>query len=230
MYSFCAMYSLRMSVWIVPRSRSLHVVERVDRDALPSDLAERARMVRVVAHQRRHVERSRQSRLAVLEQVAEALVRLLRGAETRELAHRPEAAAVHRRIDTARERIDPRIAEVAVVIDLHRLRGVERLVLDPGHGREELALPLRLPVVQLPPGLDAGGSDAPIVRGGHCRSIGRGRSPEPQLVPPRHRTLRLDLSLRYAVSTPLSDPATGSRTSPEPWTKELQSVGCSVDS
>ena len=156
MYSFCAMYSLRMSVWIVPRSAArrhallladrdvereqdrrgrvdrhrrrdvaerdpaeerLHVLERVDRDALPADLAERALVVGVVAHQRRHVERGREPRLAVLEQVAEALVRLLRGAEARELAHRPELAAVHRRIDAARERMHAGIAEVAVIVE-----------------------------------------------------------------------------------------------------------------
>ena len=156
MYSFCAMYSLRMSVWIVPRRCSrrdallladrdvereqdrrrrvdrhrgrdvaerdaaeerLHVLERVDRDALAADLALRARVVRVVAHQRRHVERGREPGLAVLEQVAEALVRLLRGAEAGELPHRPELAAVHRRIDAAREREDARVAEVAVVVD-----------------------------------------------------------------------------------------------------------------
>src|SRR5258706_7760614 len=179
-------------------------------------------MVRVVAHQRRHVERGRQARLAVLQQVAEALVGLLCGAETRELAHRPEAAAIHRRINAARERIDPRIAEVAVVIDRHRLRGVERLRLDPGHRREKLAPPLRLPVVHLPPGLDAGGADPPIVRGGHCRSIGRGsfaRAAAPWSVAP---TLRLGLSLRYADCTRWVTVERAVPTAPEPWTKELQ--------
>ena len=83
----------------------LHVVERVDRDALAADLAERARVVGVVAHQRRHVERGRQAGLPVVEQVAEALVGLLGGAEAGELAHRPQPAAVHRRVDAARERI-----------------------------------------------------------------------------------------------------------------------------
>jgi hypothetical protein len=40
----------------------------------------------------------------VVEQVAEPLVGLLGGAEARELAHRPQPAAVHRRIDAAGER------------------------------------------------------------------------------------------------------------------------------
>ena len=136
-HSFWAMYSLRMSVWIVPlsalgpdalllgdedvereqdrrrgvdrhRRRDLaerdalvqadHVVEAVDGDALAADLAEAPRVVGVEAHQRRHVEGRGQPRLAVIEQVAEALVGLLDGAEAGELAHRPEPAAVHRRI------------------------------------------------------------------------------------------------------------------------------------
>ena len=61
----------------------LHVVERVHRHALAADLAERARVVGVVAHQRRHVERGREAGLPVVEQVAEALVGLLGGAEAR---------------------------------------------------------------------------------------------------------------------------------------------------
>ena len=160
-HSFCAMYSLRMSVWIVPRSsvarhallladadvereqhrrrrvdrhrgrdlaerdpaeERLHVGERVDRDALAADLAERPRVVGVVAHQRRHVEGRREAGLAVLEQVAEALVRLLGRAEAGELAHRPELPAVHRRVDAARERVHAGVAEVALVVDVDVVR------------------------------------------------------------------------------------------------------------
>ena len=94
-----------------PGEQRLHVVERVDRHALAADLALRAHMVRVVTHQRRHVERRRQPRLPVVEQVAEALVRLLGGPEAGELAHRPEPAAVHRRVHAARERILAREAD-----------------------------------------------------------------------------------------------------------------------
>jgi hypothetical protein len=90
-----------------------HVVERVDRHALAPDLTQRARMVGVVAHQRRHVERRRQARLAVVEQIAEALVGLLGRAEPGELAHRPQPAAIHRRIDPARERITARQPDLA---------------------------------------------------------------------------------------------------------------------
>ena len=95
------------------------------------------------AHQRRQVEGGREPGLAVLEQVAEALVRLLRGAEAGELPHRPEPAAVHRRIHAAREREFPGIAEVALVVDRDRVGRDERIVLEPGDRGEELALAVR---------------------------------------------------------------------------------------
>ena len=86
----------------MPVEQRLHVVERVDGDALAADLAERARVVGVVAHQRGHVEGGREAGLAVVEQVVEALVGLLAGAEAGELAHRPQPPAVHRGVDAAR--------------------------------------------------------------------------------------------------------------------------------
>src|SRR4029079_1114872 len=105
-------------------------LERVDRDALAPDLAQRPRMIRVVAHQRGHVECRREPGLTVVEEVAEALVRLLGRAEAGELAHRPELPAVHRRVDASREWIDARVAEVALVADLDVLRRIQRLVLE----------------------------------------------------------------------------------------------------
>ena len=132
-----------------PGEERLHVGERVDRHPFATDLAERARVVGVVAHQRRHVEGRREARLPVLEEVAEALVRLLGGAEAGELAHRPELPAVHRRVDTARERIDARVAEVAVVVQVDVLGRVERLVREAGNRRGELAVTLRRRVVEL---------------------------------------------------------------------------------
>ena len=62
-----------------------------DRHADPADLALRLGRVGVVAHLGRQVEGDRQAGLALLEQVAEALVGLLGGREARVLAHRPEA-------------------------------------------------------------------------------------------------------------------------------------------
>ena len=62
------------------------------------------RVVGVVAELRRQVERDREPGLAAVEQVAEALVRLLGRAEARVLADRPRPPAVHVRVRAARER------------------------------------------------------------------------------------------------------------------------------
>ena len=97
---------------IDPAEQRPHVIDGVDRHALAADLADRQRRVGVVAHQRRHVERGRKPRLAVVEQVAEALVGLLGGAEAGELAHRPQPAAVHRGVDAAREGVAARQADL----------------------------------------------------------------------------------------------------------------------
>src|SRR5690349_6302670 len=104
MYVPRAMYSFRMSFWIVPRSagegdaveQHAHVVERIDRHADASDLATRHRVVRVATHLGRQVERDRQALAALREQILVAAVRLGSGAKARVLAHRPVLAAVHR--------------------------------------------------------------------------------------------------------------------------------------
>jgi hypothetical protein len=123
-------------------------------------------MVGVVAHQRGHVEGRREAGLAVLEQVAEALVRLLGGAEARELAHRPELPPVHRRVDAAREGIDTGVAERRVVVDVDVLGRVERLVLEAGDGRRQLVAPVRRRVVQLALPLVGSAFEPPLVFGG----------------------------------------------------------------
>src|SRR5207248_3808803 len=56
-----------------------------------------------MAHQGGHVKGGREPRLAVVEQVAKARVGLLAGAVAGELAHRPQAPAVHGWVDAARE-------------------------------------------------------------------------------------------------------------------------------
>ena len=142
------------------REQRLHVIQRVDRHALAADLAERAHVVGVVAHQRRHVERGRQPGLPVVEQVAEALVGLLRRPEARELPHRPQPPAVHARVHAARERILarqpdrrsgrrqvlPRVysgwigSPDSVVNDVGR-SGVDGVALRPGLEPGPLALP-----------------------------------------------------------------------------------------
>ena len=81
-----------------------HVLDRVDRDADPADFARGERMVRVVAHLRRQIEGDAQAADALREQIAVARVRFGGGAEPGVLPHRPQPAAVHRRLDAARER------------------------------------------------------------------------------------------------------------------------------
>jgi hypothetical protein len=157
------------SCWAVePAEERLHVGQRVDRDALAPDLPERAGVVGVVAHQGRHVEGGREARLPMLEQVAEALVRLLGRAEAGELSHRPELAAVHRRVHAPRERVDARVGELGVVIDVHRLGRVERLVLQTRDRAEELALALGRRLVERAPPFAASAQLAPVLRRGHA--------------------------------------------------------------
>ena len=85
--------------------QDLHVGERVDRDAGPADLALGERIVGVVAELRRQIEGDREPGLAVREQVAVPLVRLLRGCEPRVLADRPRPAAVHVTVGAAGVRV-----------------------------------------------------------------------------------------------------------------------------
>jgi len=72
-----------------------HVLDRIDRHADPADLSGRERMIRVVAHLCRQVERDAQPADALCHEVAVPLVRFLRGRETGVLPHRPQAAAIH---------------------------------------------------------------------------------------------------------------------------------------
>ena len=72
---------------------------------------DRHRVVAVVAHLGRQVEGDREAGLAAGKQVAEALVRLLGGAEAGVLAHRPGPAPYPLAVDAAGEGIGPRLAE-----------------------------------------------------------------------------------------------------------------------
>ena len=89
----------------------VHVGGRVDRDAAVPDLAERARVVGVAAHQGRHVERDRQPAAAGAEDHPEPLVGLLGVAEAGELPDRPGPAAVAGGVQPAGERELPRPAD-----------------------------------------------------------------------------------------------------------------------
>ena len=139
MYSFCAMYSFRMSFCSVPDSRDqstpcfsatakymahmidageLMVIETVTSPrGMPSNrvsisASEKSPRrtcplrpapwdIGIEAHQRRQVEGHRQTRLALLQQIAKARVGLFGRGETRELAHGPQPATIHRFVDTA---------------------------------------------------------------------------------------------------------------------------------
>jgi hypothetical protein len=103
-----------------------HVVEAVDRDADAAHLPLGLRALGVVAHLGRQVERHRQAGLALLEEVAEAPVGLLGGREPGVLAHRPQPAAIHRRLDAPRERVLPGPPEVAILVQPAVSAGVYR--------------------------------------------------------------------------------------------------------
>ena len=62
------------------------------------------RVVRVAAHLRRQIERDREARLPLLEQVVVARVRLVGACRSRRTGASSRAAAVHVRLDAARER------------------------------------------------------------------------------------------------------------------------------
>src|SRR6185295_8536548 len=107
--------------------------QRGNRDPAFPDFSLRPWMVGVVAHQCREVERHRQTGLAMLEQELVALVGIGRAAEARELPHRPELAAIHRRMNAAGERILARAPELTVGVEAIEIGGrIDRFFLD-GH-------------------------------------------------------------------------------------------------
>ena len=102
-----------------------HVSERVDRDADLADFAFGNRIIGIITDLRRQIECTRKARRTVFNQHAIALVRLLCRGEACVHAHRPEAAAIHRRLNAARVRVDAREADLVCVI---RILDVERRV------------------------------------------------------------------------------------------------------
>ncbi len=104
----------------------LHVGERRDVDAALAHLAARQLVVGVAPHQRRQVEGDAQARAAGRQQPPVSLVGLLRRPEPGKLPHRPELAAIAGRVDAARIRKLPGIAQIARVVEgVDALRGVE---------------------------------------------------------------------------------------------------------
>ena len=184
------------------------------------------RMVGVVAHQRRHVEVDGEPGLPLRDQVLEALVGVLAGAEARDLAHRPEAAAVHRRIRAAREReaagqadvLGRRVGDVRRRVDaLHRHAASRcevgtRLRL----AREELGELLGLPVGLLarPGASSASGSN---MSGSFvARSRGEDRARVPPSVRSRGRRARRQRSTarRRGAQVVLAQRRTGAAATP----------------
>ncbi len=84
--------------------KPLHVGQRADGDAHASHFAGGKRMIGIHAHLGRQIERDGKSGDALRQQIAIAPVAFLGGSEAGVLAHGPEAAAVHVRIDPARVR------------------------------------------------------------------------------------------------------------------------------
>ena len=79
--------------------------------------------VGVVAELGRQVEGDGEPGLAFLQQVTEALVRLLGGAVAGVLAHAPQPAAVHGRLDAAGERKLARSADIPVRVGSGEVAG-----------------------------------------------------------------------------------------------------------
>ena len=169
-HSFCAMYSLKMSVCSVPLSGStgdalplgghqvhaehrdggaadrhrrrrlvqrdaveehVHVGGGVDGDAAVADLAERAGVVGVAAHEGGHVEGDRQPAAALGQDHLVALVGLLGVAEAGELPDGPGPAAVAGGVQAAGERELARVADPLEARDGGLVgRAVDRLHLD----------------------------------------------------------------------------------------------------
>ena len=107
-----------------PAEQDPHVVDRVDGDTDLADLTDADRVVGVVAHLGGQVEGDRQATGPGRDQLVVPLVRLLGGAEPGVLAHRPRARRVHRRVDTAGERVAPGLTELGLgVVTRHRSSG-----------------------------------------------------------------------------------------------------------
>src|SRR5207249_7121870 len=71
------------------------------------------------------------------EEVVETLVRVLRGSEARELAHRPDPCAVHLGMEAAGEGKLPGLPQPFLEAGFDVFRRIERLNRDPGERLEE---------------------------------------------------------------------------------------------
>src|SRR5439155_273119 len=103
-----------------------HIGEAGYSDSALSDFAFAKRMIRVVTHQRRQIERDRQTCLTLLEQVFEPLIGIERRTEPRELPHGPELSAIAGRVNAARIRRLAGKAELSLIVKIRQaVRSVE---------------------------------------------------------------------------------------------------------
>src|SRR5205823_4782884 len=123
------------------------------------------RMVRVVPHLGREIERHRQPGLPRGQQMAEPRVGLLRGAEPGVLAHGPELATIHGRMDAARERVRAGVAQLA--------RGIARPVFRTVYGLAVAHCAVTAASAPMTRAANATSSRLPITSGVFwCRSSG----------------------------------------------------------
>ena len=105
-------------------------LSRRNRHAAFTKLTQRFGLVRVIAHQSGQVEGNAQACLTLLQQVFEARVRFLRSAEAGKHAHRPQFAAVKRRVDSSCIGVLTRKSERGGVIHVRdikrRIQSVDR--------------------------------------------------------------------------------------------------------
>ena len=80
----------------------LHIRKRTYGYPALAYFALRERMIGVVAHQRRQIESHGEPSLALLQQIPEARVGIFGSAEAGKLAHGPQPATIHRRVNAAR--------------------------------------------------------------------------------------------------------------------------------
>src|SRR5688572_13203496 len=96
-------------------------------------------MIRVTPHKRGQVESDAQAGAAFTQQMLVALVRVLGCAESRELTHGPQPAAVAARMNAARVRKLAGIAEVSAIVEIaHIVSRIEAIDWAPRDRGERL--------------------------------------------------------------------------------------------
>src|ERR1051325_2390210 len=97
-------------------------------------------MVGVITHQGRKIERSGKTGLPLRKEIAKALVRIFRGTEACELAHRPEPPAMHRRGNSASVWRFARLAKIGIRVPAGEVSGSIEAPNRMGRYRREFRL------------------------------------------------------------------------------------------